>query len=453
MKRQSLRAVLLGAWMLWFVVACAQSPWEGVFMPGLQHGAERRLYADQEHNTVYAFGLIRFDNTTAQHSAILAWRNNQWDTVLYDVGFMQHVIVYHDTLFVAGGLFSSIQGVPMGNMAYLANGEWHSSPVAINQPGIERFRIIEDTLYACMGQGAASSPVYRWIGDEWQPFGDSVPWVACMDIIKYNGEFYGALHQVPDLEVVSKLVNGVWVGLSDQLIGNFSTAQNLIEYQGYLYIGGQLSMNEGLPGQGIIRYDGNTFHSLGAGLQTYLTNNNGWCGAADMVISNGFLCVLTSCNYAGGVPVNGVALWDGQQWCSMPGEPFETGGQKSITSLNDTLYVTCGETIAGEPVGYMARFVGPDLTEECALVTEVPEHMTGAALTISTTTDHMVLITGLKDDQHPYALYDAQGRTVAQGVVRATAGQARISLPDVVPALYVLRIADHAAQVLQLPNR
>ncbi|MBK9419282.1 MAG: hypothetical protein IPN62_18900 [Flavobacteriales bacterium] len=81
------------------------------------------------------------------------------------------------------------------------------------------------------------------------------------------------------------------------------------------------------------------------------------------------------------------------------------------------------------------------------------DHITGTALTISTTTDHMVLITGLEGGQHPYALYDAQGRTVAQGVVRATAGQARIPLPDVVPALYVLRIADHAAQVLHVPNR
>ena len=42
---------------------------------------------------------------------------------------------------------------------------------------------------------------------------------------------------------------------------------------------------------------------------------------------------------------------------------------------------------------------------------------------------------------------------MAQRVVRATAGQARIALPDVVPALYVLRIADHAAQVLHVPNR
>jgi hypothetical protein len=81
-------------------------------MAGL-HGSERRLYADQGTNTVYAFGLIRFDNTTAQHSAILAWRNNQWDTVLYDVGYMKHVIVYHDTLFVAGGGFYSIQAAPM----------------------------------------------------------------------------------------------------------------------------------------------------------------------------------------------------------------------------------------------------------------------------------------------------------------------------------------------------
>ncbi len=359
------------SYVLLAVAGNAQAPWQGLFMPGLQHGAERRVYADENHNTVYATGLIRFDNTTLQHSAVLAWRNNQWDTILYDEGFIKHTVLFHDTLFVAGGGFTSINGQPMPNMAYWVNGVWHPSPVDTNEPGIERFRIIDDTLYACAKE--AFAPVYRWVGGAWQRFGNAIAPAWCLDIIKYQGEFYAAIHQTPDLEVVSKLVDGQWVGLSDQLAGNLSTARNLVEFQGDLYIGGSLSMNEGLPGQGVIRFDGNAFHPLGAGLQTYLTNNNGWCGAWDMVVSNGYLCVLTSCNYAGGLPVNGVALWDGAQWCSMPGDPFDAGGQMSITSLNDTLYVTCGATIAGVPAGYMARFVGPSFTEDCALVTGVSE--------------------------------------------------------------------------------
>jgi hypothetical protein len=51
----------------------------------------------------------------------------------------------------------------------------------------------------------------------------------------------------------------------------------------------------------------------------------------------------------------------------MPGDPFDAGGLMSITSLNDTLYLTCGATIDGEPVGGMVRFIGPSYTEDCQL--------------------------------------------------------------------------------------
>lgn len=343
----------------------AQYPWEGMFMPGLQHMSERRVYADEENSTVYATGMIKFDNSTGQNSAVLAWRNNQWDTVLYDVGYIKHTVVHHDTLFIAGGSFATINGEPMANMAYLHNGTWHSAAVDVDEPPVERFRVIEDTLYACVR--GYNAPIYRWANSAWERFGSAGFGSWGLDVVKFNDEFYGALHQTPELHVVSKLVDGQWVGLSDQLIGNISTARNLVEYQGDLYIGGGLSMNEGLPGQGIFRWDGTAFHSLGQGLQTYLTNNNGWCGAWDMVVSNGLLCVLTPCNYAGGIPVNGMATWDGERWCSMPGDPFDAGGQMSITSLNDTLYITCGATIDGEPVGYMARFIGPSYTEDCQL--------------------------------------------------------------------------------------
>jgi hypothetical protein len=142
-------------------------------------------------------------------------------------------------------------------------------------------------------------------------------------------------------------------------------AGTLVEYQGDLYIGGQLSMNEGLPGQGIFRWDGAAFHSLGQGLQTYLTNNNGWCPAQDMTVNDGLLFVATPCNYAGSAPSTGMAIWDGENWCSMPGDLESSGYVNSIGFLSDTLYVTCGLTIDGVDVGGMARFIGPSYTEDC----------------------------------------------------------------------------------------
>ena len=94
------------------------------------------------------------------------------------------------------------------------------------------------------------------------------------------------------------------------------------------------------------------------------------------------------------------------------------------------------------------------ITTFCALLpsVSVTEREGDEGLTISTTDDHSVLVTGLKGHQHPYAYYDAQGRIVAQGVVNSIAGRAYLPFPSIVPAVYVLRIDDHAAQVLQLPK-
>jgi hypothetical protein len=83
----------------------------------------------------------------------------------------------------------------------------------------------------------------------------------------------------------------------------------------------------------------------------------------------------------------------------------------------------------------------------------VPDAHVVAPFTIATTAENTVLITGLPEGQHPYAFYDTQGRLVAQGQVRAAVGEVRLPLPEVVSALYVLRIGGHAAQVLQLPLR
>ncbi len=83
----------------------------------------------------------------------------------------------------------------------------------------------------------------------------------------------------------------------------------------------------------------------------------------------------------------------------------------------------------------------------------VTEQVDERSLSISTTMDRMVLAEGLEEDVYPYAFHDAQGREVARGQVRANGGKALIPLPEVVPAIYVLRIAGHAAQVIQLPNR
>ncbi len=205
---------------------------------------------------------------------------------------------------------------------------------------------------------------------QWEQFGTaSAGWPNIgLDIIKWYGGYYGVMAG-GEADGLFRLDGGDWVPFSTEVMGTCLPA-HLAEFHGDLYIAGWMQMGAGCPGNNICRYDGQAFHALGMGLQSFPGNNNSVCGPSDMIAHGDLLFVAHSCNYAGGIPSGDIAAWDGERWCTVQG--IFANGVSSMDFMGDTLYVGCGATVDGVPVGHAARYIGPDFTDSCGTVTFVP---------------------------------------------------------------------------------
>lgn len=353
----------------------AQSPWQGLFLPGALINAQY-VHCDTASHTVYYTGLNNLmGDFTNMPGSVLAWRNEQWDTIAYNQhGTLERLVMFHDTLILEGASF--IESDTVDGIAYFNGEHWVSFPDQPDDVQVQRFRVIDDTLYAAMTSGlVVRQPFFRLVNGHWEPFGfmPGLDYNIGADIVKYAGAFYGTVVGGAEGNGVYRLEDTTWTSLGPEITGTGSSPSLLSVFQGDLYIGGYLQMNTGVPGQGICRYDGENFFALGMGLQMAPGNNNSACGAVDMIAHGNYLFVSTGCDYIGGMYCPGIGAWDGSRWCTVEGVLVENNaGAWSMDFIGDTLYVGCGQTISGVDVGHAARFIGPDFADSCGTITFVP---------------------------------------------------------------------------------
>jgi len=88
-----------------------------------------------------------------------------------------------------------------------------------------------------------------------------------------------------------------------------------------VYVGGEFTNAPGIPAARIARFDGTSFHAMGAGI----TGIPGWAqlvpGApyveAMLTLPNGDLIASGPFTHADGIAVNGMARWNGSSWSAM----------------------------------------------------------------------------------------------------------------------------------------
>lgn len=103
----------------------------------------------------------------------------------------------------------------------------------------------------------------------------------------------------------------------------------MVQYGSYLYIGGGMSVHDGNPSTGIVRWDGTSFSAVGSGLI-----NNGIIYA--MTVHAGQLYVAGAFDSAGGVAANNIAKWNGTSWSAV-GTGIN-GTVKALASYGGNLY-------------------------------------------------------------------------------------------------------------------
>ena len=217
---------------------------------------------------------------TQQMPGMAYYDGNTWSYPWSFNDFVSKLVWANDTLF-ALGWFTEVDGVSAYRVAKLVGGTW----VGVLNPGL---------------------------------FPDSD--ANLFDLAYYDGNYYigGGFITADGVQDFARIENGNLVAVEGGPVGANLAIRDMDVYQGELYLAGIIPYAQGNPGNHIIRYDGQTFHGVGAhffGEQQGVYDISG--NVLRIYAKGDYLYAVGYFLYAGDVPMYGVARWDGESWCGM----------------------------------------------------------------------------------------------------------------------------------------
>lgn len=402
--------------------------------------------------TIYYGGYFDLDpiEPLTQY-AVMRYQEGDWDTLWVDC-MVVSVLEFHDTLFVAGacGPVNPADTPAVASVKYWDNGTWVQYGV-FDTWGAKRLRAIDDTLYCTGGfsvvDGQVCNGIARRIGGQWQslpvPFMDT-PLIT--DIINFQGDLVicGTALYVDNTSRIARLHGGEWVAMGPGIVGGQSIPRVMREYEGDLYVAGSIYMDEGNPGRDILRWRNGTFEALGIpGLQLYLGDDNGTSTVFDMVVHDSLLFVGGGFRYAGGIEAKGVAIWNGEYWCGVPGNLSEGQGHIACLAMDfyqDTLFVGCGLMADGDTVRYAAKYIGETYQGPCSTADVSEPDALGTLIVYPNPVESKLSITIPAGAKGIMEVFDAVGRLMMRAPTRSTI----LDVSSWEAGIYILRVADFA---------
>lgn len=123
-----------------------------------------------------------------------------------------------------------------------------------------------------------------------------------------------------------------------------------------LYVAGNIASYGGVPVNGIARWDGTSWVPLGEGLSSFYGTGSNPVSSI-IACADGKLVVVGSFLRAGGLPAPGLAVWDGSAW-SVP-VTFASGNVNAVACLPDNSLIIGGSftSVNGEPIVRAARIL------------------------------------------------------------------------------------------------
>jgi len=123
-----------------------------------------------------------------------------------------------------------------------------------------------------------------------------------------------------------------------------------------LYVAGNIASYGGVPVNGIARWDGTSWVPLGEGLSSFYGTGSNPVSSI-IACADGKLVVVGSFLRAGGLPAPGLAVWDGSAW-SVP-VTFASGNVNAVACLPDNSLIIGGSftSVSGEPIVRVARIL------------------------------------------------------------------------------------------------
>jgi hypothetical protein len=268
------------------------------------------------------------------HPHIAKWNGNQWDSI-------------GNNFFIPSG--GSFYGVTTLNGELYAYGAFDS---------------INHIYY---------NSIAKWSGQNWIPLGfpfrfdGDTPSIT--SLITFNNELYvgGAFSDVtPHMVNIAKYDGNTWSVVGGGFNGPMDEVVDLEVYQDELYAAGNFNVEDGNAFNYIARWNGTEWRDVGGGVTS---PDNGQIN--DLLLLNNKLYACGSFDSIGGVPAKRIAAWDGINWCGFGNTANTSIG--CMATINDDLYLTCGNVFDGVTVNRIAKWIGGNYTAACGNTTGIDE--------------------------------------------------------------------------------
>ena len=427
-------------------LASAQFHWADANLPARSVGL-RGLYNDPQEEQLLAIGLTTTAFNDFTFTVIPACNEGSWTLGSAFSGWTYTAIRYGDTLLVGGGL-TEVDGVPVTGVAAYHGGTWHSFGDFNSDYVIRRLKILDDELYAvgsfAVADGTVCNGVAKRQGGRWVNVGE-LAYLGLndphfTDVIKYQGDLYvsGVVRLAPNGETgIIKYDGQTWTAPGGGILGGFAGGRTMAVYQGELYLGGSIDLNAGNAGHMIMRWNGSEWNSVGGHLRDQYNSTAGPARCLALLNYGDKLLAAGGFQYAGGVPAQCFAIWDGSRWCGT-GDSF-TGGLEceALEVFADTLYMASGRIVNGDTVNRLVKWVeGPIEGTFCSSPVNVAE----VALPITPSVypnpgNGLFTLSAPGLAKTRYRIVDPLGRVVSQGLL-GPQGATQLDLEHAAAGLY-----------------
>lgn len=380
---KSIRHYLLFFFMSMIPFAGNAQNWQGVGQYGIYGNAVTDFYEDTISDILYVAGYIGTADGF-NSPGVFAYNGASFSTLGCGVDWncqgnvpnpiIKSVIRFNNEVYV-GGAFSTADGKLCNNIARWDGAVWDSVGMGANSV-IYNMEVIDNELYV-MGSfnlcgGITAYGLAKWNGTTWSSVNNLPNYGTgnfINDIIKYNNELYvcGNFQGTNGCREIVKWDGNSWSNVGGGFYGGMSALEDLCIYQNKLYASGTFKSagSPQNPGDGIAAWDGMAWSNPGGG--TYdpvFTSNFGQIH--DMIVYHNELYIAGAFDYAGGVPAQFIAKWDGVKWCGLGTTNAFNDRILALGVYHDTLYVGGGfDSIGNLQVNNIAIWTGGNFTDSC----------------------------------------------------------------------------------------
>jgi hypothetical protein len=319
-----------------------------------------REFVNFNNEDFYALGLAYIHGNSGPAEYLLERNAGVWDTAAEVRSIISSGVFYDEKLVIAGypgfvgDWVDSIGITAFENDSFMALG-------SVDAP-VLKMRVIDNELYASgffteVNGDTNIKYLAKYDGNSWQPVHDvEIGTGSIDDFIYYGDELYIAGNfKIKGTDIIDIAVyrNGSWQKVGGGLTGPLTGVSDLEVYKGELYAGGLIIKASGNPGHTLIKWDGTSWSEPGYGLRDHGGGSSLASKVNDLEVHDDYLYVVGEFYSFGdenSTPLESVARWDGESWCSFQGSNDVFYGQAvSMGFYQDTMFIYGGsDSINGE---------------------------------------------------------------------------------------------------------